>query len=447
MIKTSTYLYLDSKTRGYGYFGLAPPIGVAQYGGDGVGCDIQIEDGRDTTLKLDEASFELVECPTTLSTDDFYKIQQEDSDLKEKYEQEVTEFVKAKLGCDKIVCFHSQVRNAQKEGKSGGVQGYAVGGPHTDSSALSGDEVALHTLADQKEDASKYKRYLYLNLWRNISEDPIEDFPLAMLDERTTVKPDDYLSRDLFMPKDYHIVQYGLNARHASQHKWYYFPKMTKSEGILFKQIDSDWTLSGRTCFHMAVEDPNAPKNAKPRESIELRMICFWEEAAVNSMPSKKTVASSGKSENPASLVGIQSASSIQLVVTLLTRLPLLGYLFQAALSNPLVSILFAIFASSFKEYPPYSGNAEDYIAGVQTSMGFFSQWPSFAKTGVEKQLKGKSERVGAEIITKIIVDDSTGHLKMKKFKADQKKAILDACLANEEYMNTVRKQVGSLFA
>jgi len=105
-----------------------------------------------------------------------------------------------------------------------------------------------------QDESAQYKRYMYVNLWRNISDHPIENDHLAVLDERSTAKPDDYIPRDLFGP-GYEVVQYGLNARHAKHHRWYYFPAMNKDEGILFKQIDSDFTLSGRTCFHMSVRD------------------------------------------------------------------------------------------------------------------------------------------------------------------------------------------------
>ena len=100
-----------------------------------------------------------------------------------------------------------------------------------------GDDDAEET---KKQKQHNYRRYCYLNLWKNISETPIQNDHLAMLDERTTVKPDDYIPKDLF-GDGYTVVQYGLNARHANIHKWYYFPKMTNKEAILFKQMDSDY--------------------------------------------------------------------------------------------------------------------------------------------------------------------------------------------------------------
>ena len=94
------------------------------------------------------------------------------------------------------------------------------------SSTISVDEYALLISTATPE---AYERYFYVNLWHNIADEPIEDDHLAMLDERTiTVKPDDCIPRDLFGP-GYNTVQYGLNARHAANHKWYYYPAMQKN--------------------------------------------------------------------------------------------------------------------------------------------------------------------------------------------------------------------------
>ena len=105
--------------------------------------DQEIHNGRGKTdLTLDDASFELVEGSTKLSKEDFYKLQAGDQYLYSQYHQEVENFVRNRLGCDKAIAVHSQVRNASKLGQDG-VQGYASGGPHTASSAVSGDLFAL----------------------------------------------------------------------------------------------------------------------------------------------------------------------------------------------------------------------------------------------------------------------------------------------------------------
>ena len=74
------------------------------------------------------------------------------------------------------------------------------------------------------------------------------------------------------------------------KHKWYYFPAMTKDEVLLFKQFDSDTSLTGRMAFHTAIKDPtahedSAKKNSTPRELIECRAICFFPGVEPNSCP------------------------------------------------------------------------------------------------------------------------------------------------------------------
>ena len=60
-------------------------------------------------------------------------------DLIEKYHEEVRNFGKSKLGCDKVLCFHHQIRNAKKAGR-GVVEPYAGHSSNTDSSANSADQ-------------------------------------------------------------------------------------------------------------------------------------------------------------------------------------------------------------------------------------------------------------------------------------------------------------------
>ena len=102
-------------------------------------------------------------------------------------------------------------------------------------------------------------RFLYINAWRSISDTPIGDNHLAVCDQTSLVKPDDYITADLFMAapgSGAHIQQYRLSDRNSNQHRWYYFSKMKKDDIILYKQYDSDTTLSGRLCFHTAFKDP-----------------------------------------------------------------------------------------------------------------------------------------------------------------------------------------------
>jgi hypothetical protein len=51
---------------------------------------------------------------------------------------------------------------------------------------------------------------------------------------------------------------------------------MQRDEAIVFKVYDS--TKDGRARFsaHTAFDDPSSPRNARPRESIEIRTLAFF---------------------------------------------------------------------------------------------------------------------------------------------------------------------------
>ena len=63
--------------------------------------------------------------------------------------------------------------------------------------------------------------------------------------------------------------------QHNPKQRWYYVPEMRAEEVLLLKCYDS--ARDGRAVLspHSAFEDPTAPADALPRESIELRTIAF----------------------------------------------------------------------------------------------------------------------------------------------------------------------------
>ena len=56
-----------------------------------------------------------------------------------------------------------------------------------------------------------------------------------------------------------------------ADHRWSYFPKMTRDEAILIKCYDSSKDGRARFSLHSAFDDPTSPANARPRQSIEAR--------------------------------------------------------------------------------------------------------------------------------------------------------------------------------
>jgi len=257
--------------------------GGMQFGGAGKRVETTVHDGRGKDLTLDTHAFELVQQKTDLSTQDFY-----DNTRKDDYYKEMEEMFKKHTGAAEVVVFHHQLRNKDKAtgsaGTSASVQPYAHA-VHSDSHPQHADSLFLQQVAQNPENMRlRQGRYLYINAWRNISETPIAQDHLAVLDESSTIKPDDYITSELFGP-GYHLQQYKLNAKNSHMHRWFYFPHMSKDEVLIFKQWDSDPSLSGRCCFHTAFHDPHAPDDTPARQSIEARAICFFPDHTPNTCP------------------------------------------------------------------------------------------------------------------------------------------------------------------
>ena len=102
------------------------------------------------------------------------------------------------------------------------VQRYATA-VHSDSSRHVAEE-SFHWFAGNAMDATFCEgRFVYINAWRNITTDPIEN-NVAVCEETSLVAPDDYLASDLFMPGGFRLRQYGLSDHNAAKHRWYYLP-------------------------------------------------------------------------------------------------------------------------------------------------------------------------------------------------------------------------------
>eukprot|EP00927_Polykrikos_kofoidii_P076699 TRINITY_DN73745_c0_g1_i1.p1 TRINITY_DN73745_c0_g1~~TRINITY_DN73745_c0_g1_i1.p1 ORF type:complete len:294 (-),score=34.44 TRINITY_DN73745_c0_g1_i1:36-917(-) len=118
--------------------------------------------------------------------------------------------------------------------------------------------------------------YKFVNIWRNIGKEPIEDRHLAFIDGQTfdehSVVRSDELHED------------GVGAvcfcEPSTKHKWYFWDRMDPSEVMLLKCYDShrgDRSSEGfcRFTVHSSFIDPTASVNVAPRQSIEVRMSVF----------------------------------------------------------------------------------------------------------------------------------------------------------------------------
>ncbi|KXT09635.1 hypothetical protein AC579_3135 [Pseudocercospora musae] len=227
----------------------------------------------------------------------------DDKAVRDGYYKEVEQLLRDKLpGIKKVHIFDHTIRKQDKASPRQPVQQV-----HVDQTPGATDVRVRRHLGDEAEELLK-GRYQIINVWRPISH-PASDFPLAVVDWRST-EPADFIPVDLMYPKradsvaddddrgkeilpdpnsmdstaGYEVKGETLGVRANTNHKFYYQKDMTPDEVMLLKCYDSFGNdepmgkkgIAVRTP-HTAFVDPNTPKDAPGRQSIEVRCLIFYE--------------------------------------------------------------------------------------------------------------------------------------------------------------------------
>jgi hypothetical protein len=250
-----------------------PPPGVPYNSGSYESRALPIRDGRQIgqELSLDEQGFTLVQHRSAVT--DFY----DQDEVRRVYYPEAQQLLAEITGAFKVVVFDHLVRkrDAEKTPLSfgrppgGGVRG-PVGRVHTDFTVRSAPNRVRTELGAEAEQLLQH-RFAVVNVWRAI-RGPLLDAPLAVLDG-SSLAAADLISTDLVYPTrtgETYSVAFNAN------HRWFYFSAMREDEALLLKNYDSATNIRARFAPHSAFEDPTAPADAPPRESIELRAFVFY---------------------------------------------------------------------------------------------------------------------------------------------------------------------------
>ncbi len=182
----------------------------------------------------------------------------------------MAELLKAATGAFRVHTFdHNQRHGAKDEYDSQGVS-QPVRFAHNDYTLISGPQRVRDLLPDEADDLLHY-RFAVINVWRSIGP-PIESTPLGVCDA-ASIKQEDFVATDLkYSDRTGEIY----SIKHSDAHRWYYFPKMHRDEAMLLKCFDSSEDGRARFTAHSAFDNPGAPANAPPRESIEVRNLVFF---------------------------------------------------------------------------------------------------------------------------------------------------------------------------
>lgn len=237
-----------------------------------------IHNARQATepFTLDRNGFELVQHRSAVK--DFTDKEEVDR----VYFDEVAEFITAHTGAARVATL-GWMRRRSEAPKEHASQPQAAS-VHDDFSVGGAVDRAESAYASNFPDGPGYHRALITSLWRVFSPPP-QDWPLAICDY-TSVAPDEGRPNRMYfvdeIPDDLNLEMpddapgaSGFEFHHNPDHRWWYFPEMTRDEILFFTLNDSDQSRAWRVP-HSAFLDATA-RATVPRHSIEFRSIAYFE--------------------------------------------------------------------------------------------------------------------------------------------------------------------------
>ena len=231
---------------------------------------VDVEDGRNRSLSpnafdgQDLSGFDLVAHTTKVK--DFL----DETEISRVYEEELKALIKSHTGAYRVEFFDHTVRASDPEIREHKHIREPATLVHNDYTPQSGFVCLDENMGDEAEELSK-GRFQIINVWRPLV-DPVENFPLALCDVRSIDK-NDMVETERRAAN--HIGAISL-AVYNPGHRWYYFSGMRPDEALVFKTFDSIHDGDTPCSIHTAINLPDAPADAKPRESIESRAFVFY---------------------------------------------------------------------------------------------------------------------------------------------------------------------------
>jgi hypothetical protein len=233
---------------------------------------VQIRDVRPLAgaFSLDHEGFELL--PHETAALDLY----DDDAIEKIYYPEIDALLRSVTGANRVVIFDATRRSDSGAGASNrdGLRGPASR-VHVDYTERSGPQRLKDLLgeAEAARLAAAGARIVQINVWRPM-RGPVERSPLALADA-SSVRAEDLIATDQVFPdrvgEIYHLA-------YDPSQRWYYAPAMTPDEVLLIKGWDSLDDGRARFTPHGAFDLPDTPKDAAPRESIEVRTLVVIED-------------------------------------------------------------------------------------------------------------------------------------------------------------------------
>ncbi|MEO8184479.1 MAG: CmcJ/NvfI family oxidoreductase [Deltaproteobacteria bacterium] len=243
-----------------------PPPGTARLSGPYQAHQMEILDARKSSAELDVQGFVLCSHDTALV--DAY----DDAEVRSIYYPEMERLVRQMTGAREVLVFDHNLRSdvRARAGQAGVYE--PVRRVHNDYTHVSALRRVEQLLGAEAAKRRLERRLAIVNVWRPLFG-PVQDTPLAICDGRS-IEERDLIAIDLLYRDR---VGENFSFAHNPQHRWYYVPQMQANEALLLKCYDT--AGDGRCPFtaHSAFDHPHAPPGARPRESIEIRTLVFFD--------------------------------------------------------------------------------------------------------------------------------------------------------------------------
>ncbi len=237
-----------------------------------------IRNGRtvQSALGLDTQGFVLATQPSRVTNF------RDKTEVDAVYSAEVERIVKALTGADLVALLGYVLRTSGTTRSENQPPAREV---HVDMSTDRAVRLAAAMYEKSFVGRPRFSRFIASSLWRPFSPPP-QDWPLALCDG-TSVGDDEgipnVMVRVAELPDPANIPELcededklpAASIFHfGPEHRWWYFPDMTRDEVLLVKFHDSDHSKAWRAP-HTSFRDPRV-QDAVPRESIEFRTVAYY---------------------------------------------------------------------------------------------------------------------------------------------------------------------------
>jgi hypothetical protein len=253
---------------------------------------VRVHDGRAMrgALTLDSVGFTFLSHRSAVN--DFL----DEAEVARLYPAEVDQVVREVTGAQRTAATgwtlrtsndreRERMMTAEYRGGKGGVQppGAMV---HVDQAPQRAQVMARRLYDKTFAEGPPYSRFISFSFWRPFSEPP-HDWPLALFDGTSVAAGDGHLNPIIFgssVPDeatrmapitDEASLPAGTVFSFNPDHRWYYFPDMSRDEVALFKFYDSDQNRAWRVP-HTAFLDRSTP-GTRMRSSVEYRITAYFE--------------------------------------------------------------------------------------------------------------------------------------------------------------------------